>query len=88
MADRTSARVFGEIFTHLAENPDERNKELALWLWDFPMKRCDFHPCQMECDEILKTLGLYAIGKSPYDYEGDYEVNWLYRGEEGSPEKK
>lgn len=57
MADRTSAEIFGSIFELLAEDPTDHHKNLARKFWRMS-DRYDFHPCQMECDEALETLGL------------------------------
>ena len=57
MSDRTSAALFGEIFELLAENPDDRMKEIAASIWP---KRTDFdfNEYQMGCDAALIRLGL------------------------------
>lgn len=74
MADRTSARIFGELFQWLAdEAPDTISRErLVQYLWE-KQKRYDFSPCQMECDpEALMKLGLARRGVDPeYPDEGE-----------------
>lgn len=57
MADRESARVFGDIFRLLAKTPDERNKELAARILKLT-DRFDFSQYQMEADGELEDLGL------------------------------
>lgn len=56
MSDRTSASIFGQTFEYLARKP-EQNREHALVFWE-RAKHYDFHPCQMECNEALVSLGL------------------------------
>lgn len=71
MADRTSARLFGEIFQLLAENPTEENKLIALKIYD-KAGEYDFSWYQMDADESLVTLGLAKRGIDPdYPEEGE-----------------
>jgi len=75
MADRTSARVFGEIFNLLAEESDiERIKDLAKNIYKISGS-CDFHPCQMGADDACVELGLAYYGFDP-DY-GDGVLMWV-----------
>lgn len=67
MADKTSAHIFGRVFTHLALEPDERNKQLAWWLWE-QAGDYDFTPSQMQVDEALRTLGLMTVDKVYTEY--------------------
>lgn len=57
MSDRTSAEIFAMIFEHLAEDPDERNQNLAKWLWEHA-EDYDFNWYQMDCDDALIDLCL------------------------------
>lgn len=58
MADRTSAGIFARVFEYLSlvEDPINRH-EFARFLYG-ESRRCDFHPCQMDCDDALVKLGL------------------------------
>ncbi len=59
MADRGAANTFGEIFEHLAESPNQQNKELARWLWNGPMRGHDFAWQQMELDAwVFEALSI------------------------------
>lgn len=74
MADRSSAEIFGEIFTFLADESEMSVEELAKWLYD-KMRNYDFQPYQMECPKALVRLGLAKICEecnSPHDliYKG------------------
>lgn len=52
MADRTSARLFGSIFEHLANDPTETNCKFAKWLLEKAQSgRYDFDLYQMEADD-------------------------------------
>ncbi len=57
MSDRTSAEIFGKIFTFLAKKPIQ-NREDAARVWWPRTKQYDFHPSQMDCNDALVTLGL------------------------------
>jgi hypothetical protein len=81
MADRTSARLFGELFTKLAElrQASSSNRasmaateidlldDLVAWVWD-QTGGYDFSPYQMDCDEVLKELGLMRPAQDEYEY--------------------
>lgn len=54
MSDRTSADVFGQIFTLLASNKSKGEIAKALWKSSFNF---DFSQCQMEADRALIKLG-------------------------------
>lgn len=79
MADRTSAGIFGSVFEHLAEQPDDRAKKFAVWLWR-QQGEYDFSPYQMGCDKALMKLGLAECRKDADGYK-----EWLY-GPEGERE--
>lgn len=64
MADRTSAKVFGKVFTLLAKNPTEEHKAIAAELWP-EIQEYDFSEYQMYCDDALKALGLARDGVDP-----------------------
>ena len=58
MSDRRSAELFGEIFRLIRKHvPKDERKVIAERYWlksaDF-----DFHPSDMQCDAVLKKLGL------------------------------
>jgi len=71
MADRTSARLFGDIFNMLAEEPTEGNKDIAAKM--FPKTRdYDFNHYQMDADDALIKLGLAKMGVDlEYPEEGE-----------------
>lgn len=79
MADRTTAALFAAIFEHLAEQPDDRSKAFAKWLWR-QTGEYDFSPYQMYCDTALLELGLAERSK-----DEDGHDCWLY-GPEGERE--
>lgn len=85
MADRTSARLFGEMFTLLAEYNDERARKMARVLWD-RSGDYDFSNYQMGADDALITLGLACRGIDP-DYPEDGETV-RYAGERGGPDAR
>jgi len=71
MADRTSAGLFGKIFTLLAKNPSEENKKIAREIYKETLDY-DFSMCQMYVDDELMLLGLAKIGIDPeYPEEGE-----------------
>jgi len=72
MADRTSASVFGIVFSLLAENPTDEHKEMAKRIFN-KTKYYDFSPDQMDVDEHLLKLGLAKMGID-LDYPEDGEV--------------
>jgi len=80
MADRTSARLFGDIFNMLAEEPTEKHKEMASKIFDKTYDY-DFSNYQMYADEALKKLGLAKKGIGP-DYPEDGEII-IYKGDNG-----
>lgn len=57
MADRTSADLFGYMFRMLAKSPSDEHKEMARGLWQM-MRRFDFSPYQMCCNDSLIALGI------------------------------
>lgn len=67
MADRTSAELFGTIFTLIDEHikDPETRKSLALRYWK-EQRVYDFSPYQMGCDDVLKRLGLARDGEDKY----------------------
>ncbi len=76
MASRTAAGIFADLFLKLAEDP-EKNKELIEWAWNHS-KKFDFHACQMNCNEVLKKLGL---ARKVYLVEYPDEYEWVFKGE-------
>lgn len=58
MADRTSAALFGKIFTLLSNNPTKENKELAKDIYYDLISDYDFNTYQMNADDALIILGL------------------------------
>jgi len=77
MADRTSASLFGMIFTYLASDKKiDQAKKLAwdIYAWTYEY---DFNTYQMYCDEALLVLGLAKQGE---DEEGEPQI--LYLGED------
>lgn len=77
MSDKKSASIFANIFKLLAENTDQRNKELALQIFK-QMKCYDFHPCQMGAEAILEQLDLAREEKNPDYPEDEEEIIWVY----------
>lgn len=59
MSDRTSARLFGTIFSLLVKDV-EKNRELAKEVYSL-VREYDFNEYQMYCDEELLKLGLAEI---------------------------
>lgn len=58
MADRTSAEIFGEVFTYLASQPKTPERDsFAARLWELS-GNYDFAPRQMYADKELIDLGL------------------------------
>lgn len=73
MADRTSAEIFGDLFSELAKDP-ERYKELALIQWK-ASHNYDFMPQQMDNWDDLVRLGLAKMQDGDYlyaDEDGDF----------------
>jgi hypothetical protein len=83
MADRTSAGIFGKVFTLLAERPSEERKAMARKVWK-ESKEYDFTADQMYADEALTALGLARLKVDPKHPEWG-EV-WHY-GPEGEEEE-
>lgn len=79
MADRSSARAFGLVFKHLADEPLERDKALARKLMR-ELDAFDFSPDQMGCDRALIALGVAKKGVRPGDPEDGEQVLYLGRG--------
>ncbi len=81
MADRTSARLFGEVFTMLAElkaNPESVNADdFALSVWRMKERMdCDFSDYQMGADDSLTALGLRCEPPGEVDDWDDTVVLW------------
>ncbi len=74
MADRSSAAIFGDVFTLLAKelDPGPKRDKLARHFWK-ESRNYDFNEYQMGCDEALFTLGLARKGVDP-DYPEDGET--------------
>lgn len=72
--------MFGDIFEMLSSEVgwiDPISKAALIGrLWEM-RKKYDFHPCQMECNEALETLGLAK------KQEGFDDYIWVYKGQEG-----
>jgi hypothetical protein len=64
MADRTTAKLFCDIFEMLAQNPTEDHKALALRVWEMT-GGYDFTPNQMYAEVWLEKLGLFRILPNP-----------------------
>lgn len=80
MADRTSAGLFGKIFTLLAKNPTDEHKKIAAEIWP-ETNEYDFSSSQMYCDDALIALDLARNGIDPrYPEDG---VTLLYGPKEG-----
>jgi len=81
MSDRTSAEIFGCIFTSLAAEYDDAKhngcaqlgmiNRLKLEYWDLAMDY-DFSWNIMDCDDALETLGLLSPG-TPEKFYDDRE---------------
>lgn len=79
MADRTSAKIFGEVFKYLAgQEPSKGRDDFAAKMWDMSQEH-DFSNYQMGCDKALIELGLAKMGVHP-QWPEDGEVV-LYRGD-------
>lgn len=74
MADRTAARIFGDIFELLASSPTDEHKRWAKKLWA-KTYGYDFTPDQMGCDDALEVLDLLQYKVDP-DYPKDGPVPW------------
>lgn len=74
MSDRTSARLFGEVFEILAEHvpAGEARDAAVLRFWGLT-RDYDFSPDQMGADDALFALGLARRGVDP-DWPDDGEV--------------
>lgn len=73
MSDRTSASLFAEMFTIVAEYvPEPQRDEVARRLWKLT-RDYDFSPYQMYADEALMKLGLARRGVDS-DWPNDGEV--------------
>lgn len=77
MADRTSAELFGFMFTELASLPGTADLVKKLWRRS---REYDFSDYQMNCDDALIALGLARRGTNP-QYP-DEELT-IYANEEG-----
>ena len=76
MADRTNAKLFGDLFKTLSINTTEESKALGEKIYQLS-KEYDFSPSQMEADESLLLLGLAKKGVHPvYPTDG---VVMIYR---------
>lgn len=74
MADRTSAALFASMFERFATQTWlDHSVVRATWAdtWGY-----DFHPCQMDCNEQLITLGL---AKRVDLSDGDWEIIYQNR---------
>ncbi len=73
MADRTSAEIFGNVFTYLAkQKPSQERDDFALAMWK-SSHGYDFSTYQMYVDEALTKLGLAKHGVDP-EYPDDGET--------------
>lgn len=79
MADRTSAKIFGNLFDILAKNPDINSNQLAKILWEM-QRGYDFSPYQMNADEALVKLGFAK--EVPDSEDPEYTVT-LYKNGNG-----
>lgn len=73
MADRTSAAIFGDVFSLLAAelDPGPKRDKLAQHFWN-EQRGYDFNPYQMGCDDALLALGLAHKAVDPdYPEEGE-----------------
>ena len=71
MADRTSAALFGKIFSLLAKNPTDEHKAIAKEIFSYTGEY-DFNNYQMEVDKELIILGLAKMGIDPkYPEDGE-----------------
>lgn len=81
MADRSSAELFGEIFTYLASQPKTAERDsFATRMWDLT-GNYDFNAYQIYADEALVTLGLARRGVDPE--HPDEGKTLLYKGDRG-----
>lgn len=75
MSDKSGASLFSNVFQHLAEIPDERNKNFAKYLWS-QMGDYDFDNYQLYCDEALIALDLAEeIDNPEYGQNNGYGVD-------------
>lgn len=74
MADRTSARLFGEVFEILSEHvPAGESRDASARRFWALTQDYDFSPYQMYADDALLALGLARRGVDP-DWPDDGEV--------------
>lgn len=76
MSDRTSAGIFSEIIA-LLDSPNSMTRKQLIKKVYKAIEGYDFHPCQMEIDDILKKHGLMKEVKSKYYPD---EIEPLYKG--------
>jgi hypothetical protein len=75
MVDRTSAELFGNIFSRLANKQTEETIEIAKDLWS-NTSGYDFSPYQMESDDALINLGLAKKIDGNIVYKNTYNDNF------------
>lgn len=76
MSDRTSAEIFGDIFSILSENIDDRNKELAKRIFTL-IHRYDFDPLQMGAEDECIELGIARWGIDPEYPKDGKRIIWI-----------
>lgn len=79
MADRTSARLFGQVFSVLAKNP-EKYKEAAHEIFN-EVQYYDFNEYQMDADEDLMSLGLARKGTDEEKAAEGYDNIVIYKND-------
>jgi hypothetical protein len=74
MADRSSARAFGQVFDILAQTPTKEIKEAAAKIAVLTLD-CDFTTDQMGCDESLMLLDIGEEYQEIYGSGSDAETH-------------
>lgn len=72
MADSRSASLFGELIQFAAEKPTTSREEFLAKLWEL-QRGLDFHPCELECDDILAEHGYLREGTEIDRWTGELE---------------
>jgi len=80
MSDRTSASIFADVFTMLAENPTKKNKKFANKMYE-KISDYDFCISQMYIDDALIKLDLAKMVKSDIIKNFENVEYLIYKGD-------